>query len=81
MVAHTRCKTPTAVAAFLIDKMAETETDLIFLQNKISDNVSEYIENKKKHLENIILSFLQKLNLSLQKEKQKIREKLYCIKI
>jgi len=74
MVAHTRCKTPTAVAAFLIDKMAETEADLFFLQNKISDNVSEYIEKKKKYIENIILSFSQKLNLSLQNEKQKIRE-------
>ena len=69
MVAHTRCKTPTAVAAFLIDKMAELETDVLFLQNEVSDKVSEYLTKEKKYFENLVLRFSQKLNISLQKEK------------
>ncbi len=65
MVVHTRCKTPTAVAAFLIDKMAETEADLLILQNGILNRISEYLIQEKNFLENITLRFSQQLNLSL----------------
>lgn len=69
MVAHTRCKTPTAVAAFLIDKMAETEAELLFLQDEILNRVSAYLAEEKNFLENLTLRFSQRLNLSLQREK------------
>ena len=72
MVAHTRCKTPTAVAAFLIDKMAESESDLLYLQNELSNNVSEYLAKEKKYFENLAPRFSQKLNIFLQKEKYKL---------
>jgi len=82
MVAHTRCKTPTAVAAFLIDKMVERESELLFLQSEILNRVSGYLTKEKNHLENMILRLSQRLNLSLQHEKyylsqisEKIRQK------
>ncbi len=69
MVSHTRCKTPTAVAAFLIEKMTETEDELLFLQNEILDKVSSFLTREKNYLENLTLQFSRRLNLSLQKEK------------
>jgi len=70
MVAHTRCKTPTAVAAFLIDKMTETEADLLFLQNKILNSVSGYLAGERSYLSRITGTIRQKSGWILQKERQ-----------
>ena len=75
MVAHTRCKTPTAVAAFLIDKMAETEADLLFLQNKILNNVSGYLAEERNYLSRITGTIRQKPVWVLQRERQTVEER------
>ncbi len=74
MVAHTRCKTPTAAAAFLIDKMAETEENLLFLQNEILDRISEYLTKERGYFGDITSQFYQRLNFVLQKERRNVRE-------
>ena len=80
MVAHTRCKTPTAVAAFLTDKAAESEANVLFLQNEIVGKVSGYLTKEKSYLENMTLQFSQKLNLSLQKEKYYLNRAIEAIR-
>ena len=75
MVAHTRCKTPTAVAAFLIDKMAETEADLLSLQNKILNNVSGYLATERNYLNRIAGAIMQKPVWVLQRERQTVKER------
>ncbi len=80
MVAHTRCKTPTAVAAFLIERVADSEARLLFLQNKILDNASGYMAEEKRYLENMVLLFSKKLNLTLQKEKYYLNQVIGEIK-
>jgi exodeoxyribonuclease VII large subunit len=47
MVAHTRMKTPTAVASFLIDRMSHQAAQLKELEQTIYDDVKEYIGNQK----------------------------------
>lgn len=58
LVAHTRLKTPTAVAAFLIDHMAELDGNLQLVQEQILQKASEivdetldYIHNRAKDLQ------------------------------
>jgi exodeoxyribonuclease VII large subunit len=75
MVAHTRCKTPTAVAAFLIDKMAETEADLFSLQNKILNNVLGYLAEERNYLSRITGTIRQKPVWVLQRERQTVEER------
>ncbi|GAB6011587.1 exodeoxyribonuclease VII large subunit [Viscerimonas tarda] len=40
MIAHTRLKTPTAAAGFLIERMSETEENLLFSQNRMIESVN-----------------------------------------
>lgn len=64
VVAHTRLKTPTAVAEFLIDSMNTVENDLKALENSIMSSSQEIIADKKNGLKEIAY----KLNNSLQKQ-------------
>ncbi|KAA6326610.1 Exodeoxyribonuclease 7 large subunit [termite gut metagenome] len=50
MVAHTRVKTPTAAAEFLINQMNETADNLAHLAEQLRTSVSFRIEQEKKHL-------------------------------
>ncbi|KAA6312578.1 Exodeoxyribonuclease 7 large subunit, partial [termite gut metagenome] len=50
MVAHTRVKTPTAAAEFLINQMNETADNLAHLAEQLRASVSFRIEQEKKHL-------------------------------
>jgi exodeoxyribonuclease VII large subunit len=50
MVAHTRCKTPTAVAAFLIEKLADFESSLDELGASLTLGVTEILGNEKDKL-------------------------------
>jgi exodeoxyribonuclease VII large subunit len=74
MVAHTRCKTPTAVAAFLLEKMAEAETDLLFLQQEIIDHASQYLAGKRYSLNQLAGSFKQRSASIIQEQRQTVKE-------
>lgn len=51
-IAHTRCKTPTAVAAFLIDSLAIAETRALDATRWITDHVREALANESMRLAN-----------------------------
>lgn len=53
IVAHTRAKTPTAVAEFLISHMQETASDLEQIQDYISDTVNDRIQSENDSLAQI----------------------------
>ncbi|MCF8372674.1 MAG: exodeoxyribonuclease VII large subunit [Bacteroidales bacterium] len=57
MVAHTRMKTPTAVAEFLIERASNFELALDELQEKIVDEVSELMRNEKNRINHLSLTF------------------------
>jgi exodeoxyribonuclease VII large subunit len=69
MVAHTRSKTPTAAAAFLIDEMAELENHLLRLQTNVFGKTTNYLKEEEKRLRNFTLLFSQQCHLRLQKER------------
>lgn len=51
MVAHTRLKTPTAVAEFIISQMADFEEYIEHFAEKAQQVVTDYIQNQKNYLE------------------------------
>ena len=57
MVAHTRLKTPTAVAAFLIECMKREAAQLQELEQKIVEEVSAYILLKKSAMQTLTAKF------------------------
>ncbi len=64
IVAHTRLKTPTAVAEYLIDRLNNAENDLNEVEEKIISNSQEIISLKK----TLIKEMVYKLNNNLQKQ-------------
>ncbi|MEN8121325.1 MAG: exodeoxyribonuclease VII large subunit [Bacteroidota bacterium] len=80
MVSHTSLKTPTAVAEFLVVKIAEFEDYIDSLFENISSFVLEKLSDEQKHIEIISRQFVPEVQNRLFKEKTKltlIREKLY----
>ena len=57
MVAHTRLKTPTAVAAFLIDRMKCEAAQVQELEYRIGEKVSAYVLLKKSALQTLTAKF------------------------
>ncbi len=57
MVAHTRAKTPTAVAEFLIKRMQYTAAELWELQDSISEKAVDILRNEKVALDNLFSRF------------------------
>lgn len=57
LVAHTRAKTPTAVAEFLISSIEEAESEVLFLQQQCVDLTRECLQEKQ--------TFLQVLGMRL----------------
>ncbi len=53
MVAHTRMKTPTAVAEFLISKMEEQEDNLLHMQDFVLNKAKQRILNETYRLQNL----------------------------
>ena len=51
MVAHTRLKTPTAVAEFLISGVAQFELHLNDLRNRFTDVIEEWLAEAKRNIE------------------------------
>ncbi len=46
IVAHTRAKTPTAVAEFLIKRMMDAENTLLYLQQQITDKTNQKVKDQ-----------------------------------
>lgn len=57
MVAHTRAKTPTAVAEFLIKRMQYTAEELWNLQQEITDKISNFLSDRKAELNDLFSRF------------------------
>ncbi|NDW19012.1 exodeoxyribonuclease VII large subunit [Dysgonomonas sp. 216] len=57
IVAHTRCKTPTAVAEFLIAKNESVENELLFLQEQISYKTTQLLQNEAIRINNLTTHF------------------------
>lgn len=57
IVAHTRAKTPTAVAEFLINKVQETENDLFAIQDNIIQSVSNILQYESLKLNTLSTHF------------------------
>ncbi len=57
IVSHTRVKTPTAAAEFIIDRMTETEIHLLNLQERITGNTMQLFQNEKSHLDSLSNTF------------------------
>ncbi|MCL3781643.1 exodeoxyribonuclease VII large subunit [Prolixibacteraceae bacterium JC049] len=51
MVAHTRLKTPTAVATFLIDRYTEAEDKLLYLQDSFVQLVNNFLSTEQVRLQ------------------------------
>ncbi|HBX49669.1 MAG: exodeoxyribonuclease VII large subunit [Bacteroidetes bacterium RIFOXYA12_FULL_35_11] len=69
MVAHTKCKTPTAVAEFLINEVTEFEMQLEELKNLFTETITEQIKDHKQKIESLSYSFLPLVqNLIFQKK-------------
>jgi len=62
LVAHTRLKTPTAVAEFFINGMERFFETLVQLETQVVQVVREQIENKKDFLEELASDFQQQVS-------------------
>lgn len=52
-IAHTRCKTPTAVAAFLIDRLAQADTQTEDMLRFVMERAKQMMASEKEHLANL----------------------------
>jgi exodeoxyribonuclease VII large subunit len=73
-VAHTRAKTPTAVAEFLITHLSKTASQLINLQNRLIDESGSVLMNEKAHLLSLSKDTVYRSTMRLQKEKLHFRQ-------
>jgi exodeoxyribonuclease VII large subunit len=76
MVANKSLKTPTAVADFLIDGMADAENELNRLSTGIRDNTRIIIEENKNRLETYSIKLLPLARMMLAVSKEKLSGKI-----
>lgn len=62
IVAHTRVKTPTAAAEFLIDKIIDAENELLFVESQILQLVKHRLLTEKTLLSTFLSDMLLKVN-------------------
>lgn len=62
IVAHTRAKTPTAVAEFLIERMNATANDLLYFQQTISHNITQKLLEESVFLKEVTTHLSYKIN-------------------
>jgi len=72
IVAHTRLKTPTAVAEFLISRFQDAENYIIELQNHIADRYSESIGKEKDKMSRYALLLTPAVTGTISKNYNKI---------
>ena len=73
-VAHTRAKTPTAVAEFLIARAAETVSRLIDLQEKLVKNADWRIKNEENRLSGLSKTMMHASNLFVREQLSEIQQ-------
>lgn len=79
MVAHTRCKTPTAVAAFIYEQMVAQENRLLTVEEGIRTLLTERLTNEHKRLDDYSQRIVRACSNRFVLENQKlamIRQKL-----
>ena len=79
MVAHTRCKTPTAVAAFIYEQMVAQENRLLSVEEGIRTLLTERLTNEHKRLDDYSQRIVRACSNRFVLENQKlamIRQKL-----
>ena len=74
IIAHTRVKTPTAAAEFLIDKMTEAENKLLSMETAVFQNASRYIMSAKNKLLSITSKFPVIVTQTQLKQKSKLEK-------
>lgn len=79
-VAHTRAKTPTAVAEYLISQVSNTAAELIDLQNRVIDESKSVINEEQSELFSLSKDIIHLSNLLLQKEETHIQQKVALLK-
>lgn len=72
MVAHTRCKTPTAVAAFIYEKMLMEETHLLDLEENIKMGISSILEGEKVRLNELSACVVRDCSHRIMVEEQSL---------
>lgn len=79
LVAHMRLKTPTAVAAFLIDNMAEIDAVLQEIQEQLVDSLKAIIERLKNKLSHVALNLQNIIRLSAKSKTNRLSEKQHAL--
>jgi exodeoxyribonuclease VII large subunit len=72
MVSHTRVKTPTAAAAFLIDNLKRVLESILDAQNRITLTVSQKISNLKTQISNLQTALPRLFALAITRQRAAI---------
>ncbi|MBN2487090.1 MAG: exodeoxyribonuclease VII large subunit [Bacteroidales bacterium] len=72
MVAHTRLKTPTAVAEYLIDCMSVAESDLFMVEEQIADIARELVLSEKSSLKEHAYLLNKAVNVVIARENRRL---------
>lgn len=73
MVAHTRCKTPTAVAAHVYEMMLEVESVLLNIEEGIKQGLTLLLEEEQRKLNDMTDSLIQACTYRINMEQQSIQ--------
>lgn len=75
LVAHTSCKTPTAVAEFLIGRIEETHDDLLNLQQAILYRTNEILQTENMRIQRAEMQFPRIVNEIVYEQKRRLTRK------
>jgi exodeoxyribonuclease VII large subunit len=73
-VAHTRAKTPTAVAEFFIAHLSKTASQLSHLQKRLIDESKSVLANEESQLFSLSKDAIHQSTMRLQKEKMHLQQ-------
>ena len=73
MVAHSKLKTPTAVAEYLISKFREADEKITELTDNLADDINERLDFERNRLERLILTFKPSISEKLKKHASGLR--------
>lgn len=72
IVAHTRLKTPTAVAEFLVDCLSQVESELLETEEQIAGMAREIVDTNKSMLKDNVNSVNKAVNNTILKENKRL---------
>ncbi|MFO8235441.1 MAG: exodeoxyribonuclease VII large subunit [Bacteroidales bacterium] len=72
MVAHTRQKTPTAVADFLINRAYLFEDNLLALRNSFTERMNNYLQQENQKLTHLTHQIVPGVKSTIEKSKHKV---------